>query len=215
MADQENETGVLVHAKNPEERRRILAELFTRHRDRLRFAVQLRLDRRLKARVDPSDVLQEAFLEASRRLEEYVLEPPMPVFIWLRWLTGRKLVDVHRHHLRFQKRTPAREVSLERGWGPPSQTWVLAERLLGRELSPSQAAIQAETKAQVEATLDRMDEMDREIVALRHFECLSAQEAADVLGIKLETAKKRYVRAMLRIRRSLMEKPGVWEDLKP
>jgi len=214
MADRAGETGILIGARSPDERKRILADLFTQHRNRLRSMVQLRIDRRLRARVDPSDILQEAFLEASERLDEYVRDRPMPVFIWLRWLTARKLVDFHRH-LGVGKRSPAREVSLERGWGPPSQTWAMAERLLGHELSPRQAAMQAEAKARIEEALERMDEVEREVLALRHFERLSSREAAEVLGIRHDAARKRYLRAVEKLREILVEMPGVGEDLGP
>jgi len=215
MADRSDETSILIGAKNREARQKILADIYTRHRGRLRSMLQIRLDRRLRARVDPSDVLQEAFLEASRRLDEYCRKPPMPVFIWLRYLTARKLVDLHRHHFRAGKRSPAREVSLDRGFGPPSQTWAMAECLLGREISPSKAAVQSEAKANLERALDRMDETDREIVALRHFEGLTGREAATVLGIGLEAANKRYLRAMEKLRGILVQMPGIREELGP
>jgi len=215
MADRADETSILIGAKSQEERKRILADLFMGHRDRLRSMVHLRLDRRLQARVDPSDVLQEAFLEASRRLEEYCRKPPLPVFLWLRQLAAQKLLDAHRFHLRTRRRSARREVSLERGWGPPSQTWALAERLLGRDPSPSKAAAMVEARARFEEALDRMEEVDREMVALRHFERLTAAEAAEVLGIRKEAAKKRYLRAMLKLREILVSMPGVQEDLEP
>jgi RNA polymerase sigma-70 factor, ECF subfamily len=201
-------TAILLGGATAEERRDILARLFTEYRGRLRAMVHLRLDRRLQARVDPSDVLQETFIEASRRLEEYVDRHPLPVFIWLRSLTARKLIDLHRRHLGAGKRSPAREVSLDRGPGPPSQTWVMAERLLGREPSPSQAAVQAESRARIEAALERMDAMDREVIALRHFERLSSGEAAEILGIREEAAKKRYLRAVEKLREILVEALG-------
>jgi len=215
MADRADETSILIGAKSQEDRKKILADLFTEHRSRLRAMVRLRIDRRLKARLDPSDILQEAFLEASEKLDEYVKNPSMPVFIWLRWLTARKLVDFHRHHLGARKRSPAREVSIERGWGPPSQTWAMAERLLGRELSPSQAAVKAETQARIEKALEQLDEVDREVLALRHFERLSSREAAEVLGIRHDAARKRYLRAVEKLREILVEMPGIGEDLGP
>jgi RNA polymerase sigma-70 factor (ECF subfamily) len=210
-----DDTAILLGGRTSDERKEILAGLFTRYRDRLRAMVHLRLDRRLKARVDPSDVLQETFIEASRRLEEYVGDHSLPVFVWIRSLTARKLVDLHRHHLGAGKRSPAREVSLDRGWGPPSQTWAMAERLLGREPSPSQAAVQAEVKARIEAALDRMDEMDREVLALRHFERLSSREAAEVLGIRHDAARKRYLRAVEKLREILVDVTGAEEEGGP
>lgn len=201
-------------AKSPRERERILADLFTQHQDRLRLMVQLRLDRRIQARVDPSDILQDVFLEATRRLDEYCRDPSVPVFLWLRGLTVQKLLDAHRFHLR-KRRDVRRDISLERGWGPPSQSGLMAERLLGCGLSPSQAAIAAEGKARLEEALNRMEEIDREIVALRHIERLTAAEAAEILGIGKEAAKKRYLRAMMKLRAILAEMPDLREDLEP
>src|SRR5689334_18117152 len=92
-----------------------LGDLFDRHRDRLRRMVQLRLDRRLQGRIDPSDVLQETYLEVSRALAAYLREPSMPFFLWLRFLTGMKLQALHRRHLGTKLRDAGREVSLHRG----------------------------------------------------------------------------------------------------
>jgi RNA polymerase sigma-70 factor (ECF subfamily) len=215
VADRADETSILIGVRDPEERKRFLAELFTRHRGRLRSMVRLRPNRRLQARVDPSDVLQETFLEASRRLEEYCREPPMPVFLWLRRLTAQKLHDALRFHLRSRKRGSGREVSLDQDLGPPSQTNILAEQLLGRDPSPSQAALKAEPRARLEEALDGMDAVDREVVALRHFERLSSVEAAAVLGIRPDAARKRYLRAIARLPDILLDFPGAGKGIGP
>ena len=115
-------------------------ELLARYRDRLRRMVALRLDRRLQGRVDPSDVIQEAMLDASRRLAEYRQNPTMPFFLWLRFLTGQRLLEQHRRHLGAQGRDAGREISLYRGAMPEATTAALAAQLLGRLTSPSQAA---------------------------------------------------------------------------
>src|SRR5690349_20745429 len=158
-------------------------ELFSRHRDRLRRMVKLRMDRRLQGRLDPSDVLQEAYLEFSRSLAEYLREPSMPFFLWLRCLTGRKLHALHRKHLGTQVRDAGREVSLHHGALPEASSISLAAQLLGHHTSPSQAAVRAELQIRIQEALNGMGAMDREILALRHFEQLSNGEAAQPLGL--------------------------------
>ena len=120
------------------------------HRDRLRRMVALRMDRRLQGRVDPSDILQEAFLEAVARLPEYVREPSLPFFLWLRLITGQRLQVVHRHHLGAQVRDAGREVSLYRGALPEATSAGLAAQLLGRDTRPSVAAVRAERKLRLQ-----------------------------------------------------------------
>ncbi|HVK14163.1 MAG TPA: sigma-70 family RNA polymerase sigma factor [Gemmataceae bacterium] len=160
-----------------------LAAAFSEHRPRLRRMVQLRLDRRLQGRVDPSDVLQEAYLEVARSLADYLNDPRIPFYLWVRFVTGRKLQAVHRHHLGVQARDAGREMSLHRGALPQASSVSLAEQLLGRYSSPSQAAVTAELRAHVQDALNGMDPIDREVLALRSFEELSNAETAQVLGI--------------------------------
>src|SRR5215813_8931697 len=121
-------------------------ELFVRHRSRLRAMVRLRMNRRLQGRVDPSDVLQEAYLEVCKHFPEYVRSPTLPFFLWLRHITGQKLITVHRQHLGAQMRDADREVALYRGALPEASSASLAAQLLGRFTSASQAAIQAEVQ---------------------------------------------------------------------
>src|SRR5579885_180788 len=117
------------------------AELFAHHRDRLRRMVRLRLDRRLQGRLDPSDVLQEAFLDISRRAVDYATNPTLPAFLWLRLLTGQKLLELHRRHLGTQMRDAGQEVSLYRGALPQASSLSLAAQLLGRLTTASQVAV--------------------------------------------------------------------------
>jgi RNA polymerase sigma-70 factor (ECF subfamily) len=180
-----------------------VAALFNRYRDRLRRMVRLRLDRRLQGRLDASDVLQEAFLDFSRRLADYAAHPTLPFFLWLRTITGQKLIDLHRHHLGAQMRDAAQEVSLYRGALPQASSVSLAAQLLGGLTSASQAAMRAETQLRVQEALNRMDPLDREVLALRHFEMLSNQETAQVLGLKKSAASNRYVRALKRLKELL------------
>src|SRR5579864_4420806 len=161
-----------------------LGELFSRYCDRLRQMVQLRLDRHLQGRIDPSDVLQETYLDVSRRLGEYGRNPSVSFFLWLRFLTGQKLIDLHRHHLGVKMRDAGQEVSLYRGAFPQASSISLAAQLLGRLTSPSHAAIRAELQIRVQEALNSMDTIDREVLALRHFEMLTNEETAQVLGLE-------------------------------
>jgi RNA polymerase sigma-70 factor (ECF subfamily) len=185
-----------------------LAELFARYRDRLRRMVALRLDRRLFGRLDPSDVLQEAYLDLMRRFPEYVGDPSMPFFLWLRWLTGQRLIDLHRQHLGAKMRDVGQEISLYRGALPQASSASLAAQLLGRLTSPSRAAIRAELQIRVQELLNSMDPIDREILTLRHFEMLSNEETAKVLAITKSAASKRYIRALERLKEMLALLPG-------
>ena len=156
-------------------------ELFERHRDRLRRMIQFRLDDRIHARVDPSDVLQDVFVEYARALPVYARNPECPFFLWLRFLTGMKLNAIHRHHLGVKARDPRRELSLA---GPPASSGSLASFLLGAGSTPSAAAQRAETRSRIQDALSQMDAIDREVLSLRHFEQLSNQETAAALGLK-------------------------------
>jgi RNA polymerase sigma-70 factor, ECF subfamily len=185
-----------------------IGELFERHRQRLRQMVCLRLDRRLSGRVDPSDVLQEAYLDHSRRISEYLTNPVVPFFLWLRSLTGQRLVDLHRHHLGAQMRDAGQEVSLYRGVLPQASSVSLANQLLGRMTTPTQAVARAELQLRLQEALNSLDPLDREILVLRHFEELSNNEAARVLGLQKSAASKRYLRAVVRLKDLLKDLPG-------
>jgi RNA polymerase sigma-70 factor (ECF subfamily) len=182
--------------------------LFSAYRDRLKRMVHLRLNRRLQGRVEDSDVLQEACLEAARRLEEYAREPALPFFLWLRHLTALKLAEVHRRHLGTQLRDADREVTLHRGGLPLADSASLAAQLLGTLTSPSQAAVKAETRLIVQEALNAMDPIDREVLALKHFEQLTTSEIAQVLGLSKAGAGSRYLRAIKRLRAVLSQIPG-------
>jgi len=179
-----------------------LGALFERHRPRLRRMVLLRLDRRAQGRIDASDVIQDAFLEATRRLEAYLEDPRMPFYLWLRFLTAQKLLQLHRRHLGVEARDAGREISLYRGTMPGATSAALAEQLVSRQSSPSQAAIQVEMKARLQEALDAMDPDDREVLALRQFEGLTNRQAAAILGLGEAAASQRYVRSLQRLKRA-------------
>jgi RNA polymerase sigma-70 factor, ECF subfamily len=190
-----------------------LAVLVERHRQRLERMVWLRMDRRLQGRVDPADVVQEAYLAVRGKFAQYVAEPRLTFFLWLRLEVGQKLVEVHRFHLKTQMRDAGQEVSLHRGALPQVTSLSLAEHLLGKLTSASHAAMRAELKLKVEEALNSMAPHDREVLILRHFEELSIAEAAEVLGIKPSAAGNRYMRALKRLKDVFEEMPGGIEGI--
>ena len=185
-----------------------LGALFAHHRDRLRKMVRLRLDGRVSGRLDPSDVLQEAYLDVARRFSEYAAAPAVPFYVWLRALTGQRLIDLLRQHLGAQRRDARQEVALYRGALPQASSASLAQQLLAGWTSPTQAAVRAEMQLKLQDALNGMDPMDREVVVLRHFEELNNVETAAVLGIEPPAASKRYLRAVRRLKAILDQVPG-------
>jgi RNA polymerase sigma-70 factor (ECF subfamily) len=210
MASDFDETQALIRRVERGDER-ALAELFSRYRGRLRRMVKLRLDRRLQGRLDPSDVLQEAYLDIAKRSREYLTNPAMPVFLWLRWITGERLLALHRRHLGAQVRDAGQEVSLHRGSLPQASSVSLAAMLLGRLTSPTHAARRAEMQVRLQDVLNSLDPIDREVLTLRHFEELSNGETAQVLGISKTAASNRYVRALLTLKETLASMPGFFD----
>lgn len=186
-------------------------ELFMRHRDRLSRMVRLRLDHRLQGRLDESDVLQEVYLEFGRCLGDYLRNPTLPFFLWLRYIAGIKLQAIHRKHLGVKARDARREVSLHSGALPQASSISLAAQLLGRHTTPSQAAVRVELQLRVQEALNAMDPIDREVLALRHFEQLTNGETAQLLGLSEAAASNRFVRALKRLKEILVNTPGLSE----
>ncbi len=182
-----------------------LAHAFSRHRERLWQMVHFRLDPHLAGRVDEDDVLQEAYLDAATRLRHFEDHGGSSVFLWLRMIVGQTLVDVHRRHLGAKMRSVRREVSIHDGYNRQATSASMAIQLLGRLTSPSRAAMRAELSQQLEAALADMDPVDQEVLALRHFEELTNSEVAEVLGIQQKAASIRYVRALKRLRKFLVQ----------
>jgi RNA polymerase sigma-70 factor (ECF subfamily) len=168
--------------------------------------VELRMDQRLRNRINASDVIQEAYLEANDRLPEFLRERKMPFRLWLRFLVGQRLLILHRHHLGTRKRDAAREGHLE------SSTANLADVLMAQGKSPSEVAAQDELRSYLCDALDAMDATDREVLVLRHFEQLSNAEVAELLEIEPPAASKRYVRALSRLQEILAQRPDVFGD---
>jgi RNA polymerase sigma-70 factor (ECF subfamily) len=183
---------------NPDARDQLLA----RHRDRLRKMVSLRLDRRARARIDPSDVVQETLLEADRRLADYLRDRPLPFYPWLRRLAWERLVKLHRRHVHADKRSVGREEHLQLGLSSRSAA-SLAQRLIAPGASPSQRAIRAELRQRVRDTLEQLNETDREVLVMRYLEQLSVAEIAATLGISEAAVKMRHARALSRLSKRL------------
>jgi RNA polymerase sigma-70 factor, ECF subfamily len=191
--------------------REALALLFSEHRDRLWRMVNFRMDRRLAGRIDPDDVLQEAYLAAAARLVHYTADCSLSPFVWLRMVFMQTLIDLHRHHLGTQMRDAQREVSAGGYRYGQTTSASLAAQFVGQLTSPSQAAAREEMLSQVEQAIAEMDPLDQEVLAMRHFEELSNSEIAEVLGIQQKAASIRYVRAIKRLRGILAKMPGFFE----
>ncbi len=177
-------------------------QLLARYRGQLRRMVAMRMDDRLSPRVDPSDVVQEALVDASRRLTEYLQSRPVSFYPWLRQIAFNRLVDLHRAHIRSDKRSVKREQSMP--ISDASATW-LAEGFLARDTGPVRRLLRAELRARVQQILAKLSEYDREIILLRHLEELSSAECAEVLGITEAATKQRHVRAVQRLRALLAD----------
>ena len=182
-----------------------LAEVFSHYRQRLRQIIRFRLDYRIAGRISDSDVLQETFIAAVKRLDHYSKRDQMSPFLWLRLVLGQQLVDLHRQHLQAGMRDVRKEVSIQQHVPSPHTSMAIAAHLVGRATGVSELVSRAEQIERLESTLNEMDPIDREVIALRHFEELSNAETAEVLKIEPAAASKRYVRAMTRLG-ELMEK---------
>ncbi len=190
----------LVGRGDPSARGRLL----DRHRGRLRQLVALRLDPRLAARVDPSDVVQESLAEADRRLADFARVRPLPFYPWLRQLALQRLTELHREHIRSHKRSVRREEA-RLPLLPDESVQGLARRLAAGGSSPSARLRRRDLQARMRAALERLGERDREVLLLRHMEQLSVREIAAVLGISEGAVKVRHVRALERLRHTLDE----------
>jgi RNA polymerase sigma-70 factor (ECF subfamily) len=171
-------------------------QLLERHRQKLRRMVAVRLDRRLAARLDPSDVVQEALAEAAQRLDDYLRDRPLPYYPWLRRLAWVRLDRAHRRHT-AGKRSVRRE---EPPALPEESAVELADRLLAPDTSPADAALRLEQRQRVRAALGRLAAVDREVLVLRFLERLSTAETAAVLEITPGAVRLRFMRALERLR---------------
>ncbi len=174
--------------------------LLARHREPVRRMIDLRLDPAIVQRVDASDVVQEVLLEASRRLQEYLHKPAMPFHLWLRHIAKDHLIDAHRRHHQAQKRGVDREQPIHRPAWADRSSLELAGQLLDPERTPASEAIQQELQRRLHEAIDQLEEADREVILMRHFEALSNQEVAAALELTEAAASMRYLRALRRLR---------------
>lgn len=184
-----------------------LTDEFTRHRKRLWRTVQVRMDARLYGRVDPDDVLQEAYLDAEKRLGHFAEEVNFTPFVWLRLIVGQTLINIHRRHIGAQKRDASRERRQSNGlrfqYSATSQQFAM--QLAGNQTTPSEVLMRDERVGYLADSLETLSEIDREILTLRHFEDLSNKEIAQLLGIEQKAASIRYVRAIKRLKECLAD----------
>jgi RNA polymerase sigma-70 factor, ECF subfamily len=179
--------------------RQAFEKLFARHRRYLRQVVDLRLDPKVRSRLDPCDVVQETHLEVFRRMPDYLKRRPMPFRLWLRKTAYERLVMVQRHHVQAGRRAVGREVVL-----PDRSSVQLFRQLLAPGLTPSQELARDERARRVRQAVAQLSEIDREILLMRNLEGLSNHEVAHVLEIEPAAASQRYARALLRLRKLLL-----------
>jgi len=202
--DAENPDELLDRMKQGDDK--ALAELFSEHKERLARVIRFRLDPRLARRLDTEDILQEVYLNAAQRVQSFLSSPTLTFFVWLRLVASQTLADVHRRHLGAQARDACRDVSIHvYAYSSQATSTCIAIELAGNQASPSEAAIRREMSDQLERAIESMDPIDREILALRHFEELTNGEVAQVLGIQQKAASIRYVRALSRLRKLLAQ----------
>lgn len=184
-----------------------VAELFSQYREQLEHMIGFRMDTRLRGRIDPADVLQEAYLQVAQRIDSYIQRPDVSFYVWMRQITYQTLIDQHRLHFR-SKRGLGQEVRKRRAHS--QTTYSIAGMLVGANTTPGRAAEREEEKEQLQQALDSMEETDREVLALRHFEGLPNKQVAEILDISVTAASNRYVRAMTRLG-EVMQKLG-WNE---
>ena len=176
-----------------------LASILNMHRERLRRMVVMRLNPLVRARLNPSDVLQESFMDARRRFPEYAENPKFSVYFWLRNIVSKRLGRLHRFHLDAEMRDAKREMSLDANLTNASSIY-LATQLAASSTSIDRQLVQAEVQGKLQRALDDMEEKDREVIALRHFEELSTEETAEILNLTRSGVLKRYTRALRKLR---------------
>ncbi len=182
------------------DREEALAKFFDNVRDRLARVIAFRLDYRLSGRVSESDVIQDTFVRAAQRIDSYLEKPDMPFFVWLRLEANQRLHEIHRQHFGAEKRDVRREITLSQKPDGNQTSLALAAHLVAQMTSASKVIERAEQINRLEKTLNEMNELDREVIALRHFEELSNVETARILNIETATASKRYIRALKRLK---------------
>ncbi|REK19219.1 MAG: RNA polymerase factor sigma-70 [Planctomycetota bacterium] len=196
---------LLAAARNGDEAAR--NQLLERHREALRRMVGMRMDRALTRRVDASDIVQDVLVEANRRLTDYLQSTDMPFSLWLRHLARDRMIDAHRRH-HAARRNVEREQPLEAARRSDQSAFDLAALVRDRELTPAAAATHHELEMRFQAAIETLEDNDREVVLMRHFEQLSNKDVAEALQISESAAGMRYLRAMRRLRAMLQEPPS-------
>src|SRR6516162_919651 len=176
------------------------------HREPLRRMIGLRLDPALAARLDASDIVQDVLLEAHRRLSDYLRDPAMPFHLWLRHIAKDHVIDAHRRHRQAQRRSLDRERPIVPAGLADASSLELAGQFLDKEMTPATAAVRHELQRRMEQAVAALDEDDREIILMRHYEQLSNQEVAAALGLSEAAASMRHLRALRKLKASLQ--PG-------
>jgi RNA polymerase sigma-70 factor (ECF subfamily) len=182
--------------------------LLERHRQAVHRMVQLRLDHKIRRRVDVSDVVQDVFVEANRRLREYLQDPKMPFHLWLRHIAQDRIIDAHRRHRGSAKRSVDQERVLFAPAGGDRSSIDLAAQLCDAQLTPAAAATQREMARRVESAIASLDDQDAEVIMMRHYEQLSNQEVAVALSLSEPASSMRYLRAIRRLRQLLNDPQG-------
>ncbi|MBZ5500106.1 MAG: sigma-70 family RNA polymerase sigma factor [Acidobacteriia bacterium] len=199
MSDPNETQGLLERARGGDQA--AFEELFQRHRARLRRAIAMRMDRRVAARVDASDILQDTYLEAIRRLPKYIRQEGMPFYLWLHWIAREKVLALHRRHLGAEKRRVTHEVARL----PVDSSAEFVSGIADRSPSPSQELARVELAERLRVALGQLDDEERDLILWRHFEQLSARDMAQLLQITEAAASKRYLRAVERLRNILID----------
>ncbi len=182
-----------------------VGRLLQRHRQSIRRMIDLRMDRKIQRRLDASDIVQDVLIEANRRLADYLQNPVMPFHLWLRQMAKDRIIDAHRRHRRAARRSVDREQALAAPGRLDQSTFDLAAELSDGELTPAAAATWRELQRRFQAAVETLDDGDREVVLMRHFEGLTNTETAQALGLSPPAAGMRYLRAMRRLRSLLDE----------
>jgi RNA polymerase sigma-70 factor, ECF subfamily len=176
--------------------------LLERHRSRLKRMVAVRLDCRLASLVDPSDIVQEALADASHKLDHFLRDRPLPFYPWLRRLAWERIIQLHRRHLRAQKRDVTREERLDLIL-PEESAIQLADRLIASGSTPSERLLRDEQGRRLREVLERLIPIDREVLVMCYLEELDFGEIAAALGITKNAVKVRHFRALERVRKVL------------
>ena len=175
-------------------------ELIERHRGALRHLVRMRLDRKIQRRVDVSDVVQEVLIEANRRLKTYLENPVMPFHLWVRHIARDRIIDAHRRHRGSAKRSIDREQPMVIPGGFDQSSIILANQLVDQGKTPAAKTLEKELAGRVEDAITQLDDVDAEVIVMRHYEQLSNQEIAQALDLTEPAASMRYLRAVRRLR---------------